>query len=117
LAYVISQLTIRNARGFIRSDDLTKASIEELLSLATSQLPREQIAQIGMAERDFYLGLKKAGGDELLKQVALRAAVARLGQRGENRAVMHAFDVSQATATRWISKAMDAGFLDRLSNV
>lgn len=116
MGYVISEVTIRNKRGYIRSDDLTKASIEELLHMAISQLPTDQLKQIGLAEKSFYLQLKKEASAELLKHVALIAAVARLGQRGENRAVMYAFDVSQATATRWIKKAMDEDLLDRISN-
>lgn len=50
--------------------------------------------------------------DELLREVALRAAV-RHGLYGDpNREVMECFGVPQRTATHWIARARAQGFLD-----
>ena len=76
-------------------------------------MPTDFYSVAGRRNKDEYLNLVTGRlTDELLREVALRAAV-RHGLYGDpNREVMECFDVPQRTASHWIAKARERGFLD-----
>jgi hypothetical protein len=113
--YEITWLGIQPRRGHLKSDDLKEFKINEMKSFIIRALPTEQVAPMGRKEETEYLAIKAGDKDVLLYQVALRAAVARLASKGENLEVKECFDVSPATATRWIAAAQKAGLLDYVS--
>lgn len=111
--YEISFLGVSNERGYIKSNDLKEIKIQEILSLALRALPLDQLEPLGRKTPEVYTKMVKTPDKEaFLHEVGLRAAVARLTSMGENKEVMECFGVSQATATRWISAAQEAGYLD-----
>lgn len=73
----------------------------------------ETTARTGRKPQQYYLDLKTGRlTDELLLEVARRAATAQALQGTPNREVMECFDVPQRTASHWISRARQRGFLD-----
>jgi hypothetical protein len=110
--YEITYSGIRHQRGYLRSEDFKELKINDILEYIFSALPTEQREPMGRKEKADYLAIKAGEKDVLLREVALRVAVSRLASRRENAEVMECFEVSQATATRWIAAARKAGLLD-----
>jgi hypothetical protein len=110
--YEVTDVGMGRQGAYLNSHHFKALRMGEVLEQVFNALPeelRQQAARKPVAE---YAQLK-SGSDSLLREVAFRVALSRLTARRENAEVCECFEVSQATATRWIAAAEEAGYLER----
>lgn len=114
-AYALTRLVINAVDGSdITAGFLKRIPVKVVRELVVrAAMPTSFFKVAGRKEPEEYLRLVTGRlSDELLSEVALRAAV-RHGLYGDpNREVMKCFDVPQRTASHWIARARAQGFLD-----
>ncbi len=114
-AYALTRLAINAIDGSdITASFLKRIPVKVVRELVIrAAMPSSFFKVAGRKEPKDYARLVTGRlTDELLSEVALRAAV-RHGLYGDpNREVMECFGVPQRTATHWIARARAQGFLD-----
>lgn len=110
----IRELKIEHKTGGpITSTLLRRIPVAEVLSEALRAI--NPVMHFGFSKRDIDAAMERGPDPETLRLVAKVYEAARL-QRGNPVAeVVDVFTISRSTATRWVRKAVDAGYIVRLA--